>query len=129
MRRLLLALLLLPAIEIGVFIWIGGKIGPLWVVLLILFTGIIGLSFAKMQGTRTLQRAKAQMNQGQAPTDEMLNGICIFIGAIFLLSPGFVTDTIGLSFVLPFTRKPIKKLLSRFIKQRINQGSFIYRKW
>lgn len=129
MRRLLLALLLLPAIEIGVFIWIGGKIGPLWVVLLILFTGIIGLSFAKMQGTRTLQRAKVQMNQGQAPTDEMLNGICIFIGAIFLLSPGFVTDTIGLSFVLPFTRKPIKKLLSRFIKQRINQGSFIYRKW
>lgn len=129
MRWLLLAILLVPAIEIGVFIWVGGMIGPLWVVLLILFTGIIGLTIARIQGTKTFKRAQMQMSQGQAPTEEMMDGICIFIGAIFLLSPGFVTDTIGLTFVLPFTRKPFKNLLLQFIKRKISQGTFIYRKW
>jgi UPF0716 protein FxsA len=129
MRWLLLALLILPACEIGVFIWIGGKIGPWWVVLLILFTGIIGITIAKMQGSQTLQKAKQSMNHGHIPTEHMMDGICIFIGAVFLLSPGFITDTIGLTLVLPIMRRPLKRVLYRLMKRKINNGTFIFRKW
>lgn len=61
MRWLLLALLVLPAMEIGVFIWIGGIIGPWWVVGLILLTGIVGVTIARNQGVETWNRAQQSM--------------------------------------------------------------------
>ncbi|WP_068674642.1 FxsA family protein [Oceanobacillus sp. Castelsardo] len=129
LRWLLLALLILPACEIGVFVWIGGKIGPLWVVFLILFTGVIGITIAKMQGTQTIQKARLSMNSGKIPTEQIMDGICILIGAVFLLSPGFITDAIGLSLVLPIMRKPIKKILYNLIKSKMDNGTFIFRRW
>ncbi|MFD1851099.1 FxsA family protein [Oceanobacillus bengalensis] len=129
MRWLLLALLIVPASEIGVFLWIGGIIGPWWVVLLILFTGIIGITIAKYQGMDTWKRARISINKGQAPTEHIIDGICILIGGIFLLSPGFITDTIGFILVLPLTRKPLKHVISTYIKRKIDNGSIIYRKW
>lgn len=129
MRWLLLALSILPACEIGVFVWIGGKIGPWWVVLLILLTGIIGITIAKIQGTYTLQKARISINNGQVPTEQIMDGICILIGAVFLLSPGFITDTIGLLLVLPILRKPLKRVLYHFIKRKMSNGTFIFRRW
>ncbi|MFD1348442.1 FxsA family protein [Oceanobacillus caeni] len=129
MRWLLLALFILPACEIGVFVWIGGKIGPWWVVLLILLTGIIGITIAKIQGTYTLQKARISINNGQVPTEQIMDGICILIGAVFLLSPGFITDTIGLLLVLPILRKPLKRVLYNLIKRKMNNGTFIFRRW
>lgn len=129
MRWLLLILLVLPAMEIGVFIWIGGIIGPWWVVGLILFTGAVGVTIARNQGIETWNRAQQSMSRGQVPTNEIVDGICIFVGAVFLFSPGFITDTVGLVLVLPFTRGPFKLMVLRFIKDRINKGKIIYRKW
>ncbi|WP_164668393.1 FxsA family protein [Virgibacillus doumboii] len=129
MRWLLLALLVLPAMEIGVFIWIGGIIGPWWVVGLILFTGALGVTIARNQGLETWRRAQQSMNYGQVPAAEIVDGICIFVGAVFLFSPGFITDTAGFILVLPVTRGPFKLMLQRFIKDRINKGKIIYRRW
>ncbi|WP_156291441.1 FxsA family protein [Oceanobacillus salinisoli] len=129
MRWLFLLLLILPATEIGVFIWVGGMIGPLWVVMLILMTGIVGVTIAKRQGMETWNRARILMNQGQAPTEQIVDGVCIFIGAVFLLSPGFITDIVGFTFVLPITRKPLKRAIFLFIKRKIDNGTIIYRKW
>ncbi|WP_085991711.1 FxsA family protein [Oceanobacillus senegalensis] len=129
MRWLLLILFILPAMEIGVFLWIGGKIGPWWVVLLILLTGIIGISIARMQGMDTLNKAKVLMNKGQAPTEQLVDGICIFIGSVFLFAPGFITDTIGFFLVLPITRRPFKRIIAELIKKKMNNGTIIYRKW
>lgn len=122
MRWLLPLIIFVPAIEIGIFIWIGGYIGPLWVVLLILLTGILGITFAKRQGMHTLRRAQQSMVEGRPPGPEIVDGICILIGGIFLLAPGFVTDAIGLFLVIPFTRKLIKGyLVATFLKMAKNK--------
>ncbi|RKQ29905.1 FxsA family protein [Oceanobacillus halophilus] len=129
LRWLFLLLLILPASEIGVFLWVGGIIGPWWVVLLILFTGAVGVTIARIQGMETWNRARMIMNQGQAPTEQIIDGVCIFIGAVFLFSPGFITDTVGFVFVLPITRRPLKRFIFNVIKRKMDNGTIIYRKW
>lgn len=128
MRWLIIALLIIPAMEIGLFIWAGGIIGPWWVVLLIMLTGIVGVMIAKKQGAQTWNRARLSMNNGQVPAEEIIDGICIFVGAVFLFTPGFITDTVGFFLVLPGTRNPFKNLIRAFIKNRLNNATIIYRK-
>src|SRR5699024_12066933 len=89
MRWLLVLFLVLPALEIGVFIWAGGMIGPWWVVALILLTGILGVMITKQQGMETWQLGRKAINEAQQPTEYIINGICIFIGGVFLLTPDF----------------------------------------
>ncbi|WP_087971892.1 FxsA family protein [Oceanobacillus rekensis] len=129
MRWLLLALLIIPAMEIGVFIWIGGMTGPWWIVFLIVLTGLIGVALAKNQGMAVWRKAQLQMGKGIPPTDEIIDGICIFIGAVFLFSPGFITDIVGFIFVLPFTRGPLKHIIRNRMIKMMGNGTVIYRKW
>ncbi|GGH75656.1 membrane protein FxsA [Compostibacillus humi] len=129
MRWLFLLVLVLPALEIGMFIWIGGKIGPWYVILLILLTGIIGISIARWQGLQTWRDVQWQLSQGQVPTKQIIDGVCIFIGGIFLLSPGFITDTIGLIFVIPLTRRFIRQGLYIWLKRSLERGTIIFRRW
>src|SRR5690606_1763119 len=129
MRWLFLLVLVLPALEIGMFIWIGGKIGPWYVILLILLTGIIGISIARWQGLQTWRDVQWQLSQGQVPTKQIIDGVCIFIGGIFLFSPGFITDTIGLIFVMPLTRRFIRQGLYNWLKRSLERGTIIFRRW
>ncbi|WP_099158744.1 FxsA family protein [Virgibacillus ndiopensis] len=129
MRWLLLALFIIPALEIGIFVWAGGIIGPWWVIALIILTGVVGITIAKRQGMETWNRARQSMSYGRVPASEMVDGICIFVGAVFLFTPGFVTDLVGFMLVLPVTRQPFKLLIQKFIKQLMDKGTFVYRKW
>ncbi|UJL45044.1 FxsA family protein [Virgibacillus sp. NKC19-16] len=129
MRWLLLTLLLMSALEIGVFIWIGDMIGPWWVVVIIVLTGIIGVMLAKQQGIEVWNRARFSMNNGEAPTEYIIDGICIFIGAVFLFTPGFITDTVGFLLVIPVTRKLFKNSIRKFIKRMMDKSTIIYRRW
>lgn len=126
MRWLLLALLIVPAMEIGIFIWAGGIIGPWWVVAIILLTGIVGVAIARKQGIETWNRAQQSMGRGEVPAEQIVDGICIFTGAVFLFTPGFITDTVGFILVLPFTRRPFKLMLQRFFKKRLDKGTIIF---
>lgn len=128
MRWLLLAILIVPALEIGVFIKVGGVIGPWWVVALILLSGILGVSFAKKEGTDIWIKARETMSYGQAPTEQIIEGICILVGAIFLFIPGFITDIIGLFLLIPWTRRPFKSLFKKWMMSKISKGTIIYRK-
>ncbi|RYG74969.1 membrane protein FxsA [Lentibacillus lipolyticus] len=128
-RWLLLALLVVPALEIGVFIWAGNIIGPWWVVALIILTGIVGVSLAKKQGVEAWRRAQLSMNHGQPPADAIIDGICIFIGGVFLFSPGFITDAVGFALVLPYTRGPFKRMLQQLLRYWTDNGKIIYRRW
>ncbi|MGM8366276.1 FxsA family protein [Virgibacillus sp. W0181] len=131
MRWLFPAFLIVPALEIGLFVWAGGWIGPWWIVILILLTGIIGVSFARQQGIIVWNRAKESMSYHQVPGDEIVDGICIFIGALFLFTPGFITDAVGFFLVLPWTRQPFKAIVIKWLKYYMtkNSGKIIYRKW
>ncbi|HLS61191.1 MAG TPA: FxsA family protein [Virgibacillus sp.] len=128
MRWLLLAFLIVPALEIGIFVWVGGSVGAWGVVGLILLTGIAGAAFARIQGLETLNRARLLMRNGQAPTEQLIDGICILVGGILLVAPGFITDIVGLLLVLPFTRAAFKVGIMRWITWKMSKGKIIFRK-
>lgn len=128
MRWLLLLLIIIPALEIGVFVKVGGLIGPWWVVILILLSAFFGVSLAKREGLEVWYKAKESMNRGQAPTEQIIDGICILIGAVFLFTPGFITDIIGLLLIIPWTRQPFKKIFKKWMMWILSKGTIIYRK-
>lgn len=129
MYWLILIFILIPAIEIGIFIWTGNLIGGWSVVLLIILTGIIGAGLVKQQGMVTWKRAQLSIYNREVPREQIIDGICIILGGILLLTPGFLTDFLGFLFVLPWTRGPFKKLIGLLIMKKISNGKIIYRRW
>tara|TARA_B100001121_G_scaffold19710_1_gene15530 strand:- start:8 stop:430 length:423 start_codon:yes stop_codon:yes gene_type:complete len=112
MNSLLLALIVIPAIEIYLFIKIGASIGAFNTVLLIFFTAIIGVYYARAEGLNTLNQGIRKMIKEQLPIYELLSGALIAVGAIFLIIPGFATDLFGVLIIFPPTRKLIFKKYS-----------------
>ena len=109
----------LPALEIFLMIKIGGQIGALSTVSLIFLTAIIGLYFAKLEGIKTMRSGVMNMYQNKIPVYEMMSGASIAVAALFLIIPGFFTDTVGFLLLVPITRK----LLINFFIQRKKNSS------
>ena len=109
-----------PALEVFLMIKIGGKIGALSTVSLIFLTAITGLYFAKLEGIKTMRSGVINLYQNKVPIYEIISGASIAIAALFLIIPGFFTDTIGFLLLIPFTRKI---LISFFIKKRTTSNS------
>ena len=95
----------LPALEIYLFIEVGGQIGALNTLALIFFTAIVGLYFAKLQGIQTLKSGMVNVYQNKIPIYEMISGASIAAAALLLIIPGFFTDFVGFFLLIPFTRK------------------------
>lgn len=125
----ILLFLLIPAIEIGIFIWTGSKLGALPVVLLILLTGVAGIAAVRYQGMEVWRKIQVAIYERRRPTEELLDGLCIIIGGICLVTPGFFTDIFGFLIVLPWTRKPFKIFISYIIMKKIAKRNFIIRKF
>lgn len=128
-RWLLLFILIVPALEIGVLIWAGSWLGPWWVILLIILTGVLGAWLAKQQGLQTIRNFQQSMSTGQMPQDALLDGACILVGGAVLLTPGFITDAIGFLLLLPTSRRPIKVFVRKAIMKMMDKGTVtIYRR-
>ena len=129
---LLAAFILVPLIEIAVFIKVGGWIG-LWPTLaLIVLTAVLGTWQLRAQGIATLARARSQMERGVMPARELFDGLCLLVAGALLLTPGFVTDAMGgLLFVPPlrdFLRRTIGRHLQAAAETRIyRDGEEVYR--
>ena len=118
MALILLAVFIgLPLIEIVVFIEVGGVLGVWPTIAATVATALAGSLLLRAQGLATLMRARAQMDQGQLPAREMFEGICLVLAGGLLLTPGFITDTLGLLLFVP----PFRELLRRFIGHRLAQ--------
>lgn len=124
LRLLILLLIIVPAMEIGLLVLSGKTFGVLPTIMLIILTGIIGAYLAKRQGMETLMKAQEQMRYGQIPGAAILDGVCILIGGIFLLTPGFISDVLGFILLIPLTRKMIKPFILLLLKKMINSGNF-----
>lgn len=122
MKYLFLFIIALPAIEISVLLLSGHLIGIWFTLLLILVTGVLGLFLAKRQGLETWRKAQEQIQYGYMPGNEIIDGICILIGGVFLVLPGLISDVMGILLLLPLTRNLLKPLVIRFIMNRINRG-------
>lgn len=122
MRLLMFLIIVIPALEIGILILSGRAIGPIPTVLLIILTGVIGAWLAKQQGLETLRKAQQQMQFGQIPGLAIIDGLCILIGGVLLLTPGFITDTVGFLLLIPFSRNKIKPALLAIIRKMIDKN-------
>lgn len=104
---LLLLFLLVPLVEIYVMIQVGGIIGALPTVLLVVLTAVAGAALARFQGLATLQRLQATLARGEAPAIEMFEGVLLLVGALLLLTPGFITDVLGFVCLVPLSRRAL----------------------
>ena len=103
--------IVLPALEIFMFIKIGGQVGALCTIALIFLTAIIGVYFARLQGIKTLKSGMVNLYQNKMPIYEIMSGASIAIAALLLIIPGFFTDLIGFLLLIPFTRRIIFSLV------------------
>lgn len=113
---LFLLFILAPLIEIYLLIEIGGLIGAPATVFLVVFTAVLGALLLRHQGFYTLKNVQRQMARGEIPAMAMLEGVCLVIGGVLLLTPGFITDSMGFILLISPTRRYlINRLLSGFI--------------
>ncbi|MFJ7990995.1 FxsA family protein [Peribacillus frigoritolerans] len=122
MKYFLMFIIAMPVVEIIVLLLSGNLIGFWPTLFLIAATGLIGAYLAKRQGIETWKKAQEQIRYGMMPGNEIIDGICIFIGAALLLSPGLISDIMGLILVFPPTRNLLKPIVIRFIMNRMNKG-------
>ena len=117
MNSIFLVIILIPIIEIYLLIKIGGQIGALITIILIFTTAIIGVYYAKYEGLNTLKSGFEQLRRNVTPTYEMISPAAIAFGALLLIIPGFVTDTLGFLIIFPISRRFI---FSVFFKTQMN---------
>ena len=110
--------ILIPIIEISLFIEIGSNIGSFNTICLIFLTAIIGVYFVRQQGLSTFQRLANQIQKLETPIQTVGEGLVILLSGILLITPGFFTDTIGFLGLIPFTRIFFVKLVATFILSR-----------
>ena len=121
MNSVLLLIILIPALEIYLFIKIGSQIGAITTITLIFTTAILGIYYAKYEGLNTLKSGFAQLKKNEPPAYEMISGAAIAFGALLLIIPGFATDTLGFLIIFPLTRKLIFGRLSTKFKDRTKE--------
>lgn len=108
-------LLAIPLLEIAVFVIVGEQIGILPTLALVFATAIAGSILLRVQGFGVLTRIRLTLEQGQAPARELVHGVMILLAGILLLTPGFVTDTLGFLLFIP----PLRDAVWRFLRRHI----------
>jgi len=113
-------------LEMLLFIFIIQQIGWLNTILLSVITLVIGIFIVKKQGRQTLRKVQEQMYYGETPGPAILDGVCVFIGSIFLIIPGLLSNVVALALLIPVTRKWIKPLIIRLLSKMFSKGRFIH---
>ena len=121
MNTLLLTIILVPIVEIYLFIKIGSNIGAFNTISLIFITAIIGVIYARYEGLNTLRSGFTQLVKNEVPAYEIISGAAIAFASFLLIIPGFATDLIGFLLIFPLTRKLIFGNLSKKFQKKNNQ--------
>ncbi len=126
--KLLLLFTLVPLAELWLLIEVGGVVGTIPTILLVASTGFVGVLLAKSQGFIVLHRMRTDLEAGGLPGEPIFDGVCILVGGAFLLTPGLLTDLLGFSLLIPFTRSGIKSVVSRYLQRKMDTGTLIFRR-
>ena len=122
MNAVILFIIGIPVIEIYLMIKIGGVIGALNTILLIFFTAITGVYFAKIAGLNTLKSGLGQLVKNEIPIYEIISGAALAFAALLLIIPGFLTDIVGFLLIIPITRKfLLRPISSKFASRKKNE--------
>ena len=120
--KLFLAFTIIPFLELYLLIKIGAYLGALNTVIIVILTAFFGALLARFQGFHTMIKVKESMNRGEIPAEELLDALLIFLAGIVLLTPGFITDLIGLLILIPKTRSLLKQWLRKKFDEWINRN-------
>jgi UPF0716 protein FxsA len=100
-------------IELYLLIQVGSVIGGFNTILLVIISGFLGAWLARMEGMNTLMRVRSNMQQGIMPTEDLLDGLIILLAGVVLITPGLLTDAIGLTLLWPVSRNAFKRFLRK----------------
>ncbi len=126
MNTVLLAVILIPIVEIYLFIKIGSQIGAFSTIFLVFFTAVVGVYYARYEGINTLRSGMMQIIKNQIPARELISGAAIAIAAVLLIIPGFATDFFGFLLIIPITRKLILgRINKKFKNKKVKKHDFI----
>jgi UPF0716 protein FxsA len=115
MLRIIGVLLLIPLLDMLLLVVLSGMLGWQLIVLLVVLTALVGMFLVRAEGRHTMAKIQRKAAQGEAPTDELLDGALLLVAGAFLLTPGLVTDALGFLLVLPFTRYPIRLAVKKWV--------------
>jgi len=116
---LLLVFIIVPALELSVLIQVGDALGVWPTIGLVFFTAIVGVSLVRSQGLHTLMTVQQKLARGEAPGQEIVEGMMLAAAGVLLLIPGFVTDALGLLLLTPLTRAPIAAFMYKRMQLRV----------
>jgi UPF0716 protein FxsA len=120
-RILLILFLTVPLVEIAILIKIGKVIGAGYTIALVIGTAILGAALLRAQGISTLAKVQTNINRGQLPAIELIEGLILLISGVLLLTPGFFTDMLGFLALVPILRQRLAQtFFVNFIQNRIN---------
>lgn len=119
---LVLLFVLVPLLELGILIEVGSRIGALATIALCLSTAALGGALVRAQGAAVLRTLRRQLDLGRLPVAEAFHGICLLLAGLMLLTPGFVTDTIGFLLLVPQVRSRIYETLRQRIAVEVAGG-------
>ena len=126
MNPIFFSIILLPIVEIYLFIKIGAQIGAITTILLIFITAILGVYYARYEGLNTLRAGFTQLSKQETPAYEIISGAAIALAALLLIIPGFATDIFGFLLIFPLSRKFIlTKLSKKFSPKKNKKNNFI----
>ncbi len=120
--RLLLLFTVVPALELYVLLKVGAQIGAGNTFLLIIATGVVGAHYARAQGFRVVARLQESLRAGRPPGPELLDGALLLFGGALLITPGFLSDAVGLSLVIPATRDAWKRVVAEWLRRKVARG-------
>ena len=125
---LLIIFIILPIIEISIFIQVGGFLGTFNTILIIFLTAAVGVYFVRQQGFRTFQKISSELQNQQIPVQGMFDGLVILVAGILLVTPGFLTDIIGFLGLVPQTRVFLLGIIKNLFLQRYSNVHKQYKK-
>ena len=126
MSPVLLSIILIPILEIYLFIKIGSQIGAFNTILLIFVTAVVGVYYARYEGLNTIKSGFVQIVKNEVPAYEIISGAAIAFGAMLLIIPGFATDFLGFLLILPVTRKLLfGNISNKFKNHKVKKNNFI----
>jgi UPF0716 protein FxsA len=123
MGFLFLLFVLVPFAELYILIRIGKVIGAWYTLLGVIAVGLCGAYLAKQQGLRVFRQWQGALAEGRLPEEGMLGGVLVLLGSVLLITPGILTDVVGLALLLPWTRRALAPIVRRAIERRMQAGT------
>ena len=125
--KLLLLFTIVPVIEFYLLYQLSMVMGNFWIAIgIVILTGIVGAFLAKLQGLRTLEAIRKDLSAGIIPGDRILDGLIILVSSALLVTPGILTDAVGLCMLVPFLRRPVRNAIKKRLRRKVEEGKIAF---